>query len=166
MAQGSLFHIKFKSRLQSIGAQGIFLFQFFVCPPHSRGLPFLYMAIWITLHPSTWTTTDLYLDACPIRTSLEVVKCAISCEMFRGHSAINSASWVGAMHWMQRWWVFYLDISLLFCLHISTSFLGILSFGPSGLLKAFKVMLTLWTPQAISFFDFTSRALIYVLDQN
>ena len=56
-------------------------------------------------------------------------------------------------------------ISLL-CLHVSTSFLRILSFGPNGLLKAFQGMLTLRAPRMIGFFGFTFQALIYALDQN
>ena len=40
----------------------------------------------------------------------------------------------------------YLDISPLLCLHVSTAFLSILSFGPSGLLNASQGTLALWTP--------------------
>ena len=49
--------------------------------------------------------------------------------LFRGHSTINAANWVGVVHWMRRWWVLYLVISLILCLHVSTVFLDILSFG-------------------------------------
>ena len=84
----------------------------------------------------------------------------------RGNSTINTGSWLGAMHLMQRWWVLYLDTSLLLCFHVSTSFLDILSYGLCGLLEAFQGTLTLQASQAIDFFGFTSRVHIYVLGQN
>ena len=67
---------------------------------------------------------------------------------------------------MQRWWVLYLDISLLLYLHVSTSFLGTLSFGPSGLLKAFRGMFTLQAPWTVGFFGFNTWALINILGQD
>ena len=83
-----------------------------------------------------------------------------------GYFIINAASWVIAIHWMRRWWVLYLDISLLLYLHISTSFLDILSFGPSGLLKASRATFALCAPRAICFFDFNTQTLINILDQD
>ena len=38
--------------------------------------------------------------------------------LFRSHSFINAASWVGTMHWMRRWWVLgYFPSSLFTCLY-------------------------------------------------
>ena len=33
--------------------------------------------------------------------------------LLRGHSVINTANWVVVVHWMQRWWVLYLETSPL-----------------------------------------------------
>ena len=58
----------------------------------------------------------------------------------------------------------YLDISHLHCLHVSTTFLSILSFVPSGLLNASQGTLALWTPRVVGLFNPYSWAL-YVLGQ-
>ena len=64
---------------------------------------------------------------------------------------------------MQRWWVLYVDIFLLLYLYISTSFIGILSFGPGGLSKAFRGV---FAPRVVSFFSFNTWTLINILGQN
>ena len=79
---------------------------------------------------------------------------------------LNAISWVGAVHWMWKWWIFCPDISLLLYLYISTSFIGILSFGLSGLSKAFRGVFALRAPRVVSFFNFNTWTLINILDQN
>ena len=64
---------------------------------------------------------------------------------------------------MQRWWVLYVDIFLLLYLYISTSFIGILSFGPGGLSKAFRGV---FAPRVVNFFSFNTWTLINILGQN
>ena len=86
--------------------------------------------------------------------------------LFKGHSSINAANWVGVVHWIRMWWLLYLDISLLLCLHIYTIFFSILSSGARGLLDTSQKTLALWAPQEVDNFVFPPRILIHVLGQN
>ena len=41
-----------------------------------------------------------------------MVKCVVRL-LFMDYSFINAVSWVSTLHWMQKWWLLYLDISFL-----------------------------------------------------
>ena len=56
-----------------------------------------------------------------------------------GHSIINMASWVGAVHWMRRWLILYLGIVFLLYMLVSFFFFfGILSLVLGGSNKTFQ----------------------------
>ena len=75
----SAYHIPF-SVTKFLITLYISLSPFFFLIPAFGGIHFSYITTWIASQSSTWTVTNLHLDACPIRALLEVVEYAASCE--------------------------------------------------------------------------------------
>ena len=108
---------------------------------------------------------DLPLDACPIKALLEVVECAVSYE-------VTIQGVIPSLMWPVKFvqciecrgndyftWIF----PFFLYLHVSTVFLGILSFGTSGLLNASRGRLAHRAPREVDLFVFPSWILICVL---
>ena len=166
LVRGSLVHIMFKFRLQSNDTQNIFLFQVFR-PPIFRCSLSLYSylncipALQIYSHQiySHWSFFGCLSHQGFVRSGRICYKLwgyssRVILPLMRPAELVQYIECRGDGYFT---WIFPF---LFACM----SFLGILSFDPSGLLKALWGMLTLWAPRAVSLFSFNFRALIYVLD--
>ena len=133
------------------------------CPPISVG-SFPYIVPSVTSQPFTCTIQGNHLDACPIRTLLEVVERAVSCEVTVQISFPHKCgqfNWCSALN--VEVVVTFLDISYFHCLHDSIVFLEALLPGVGSYLKYSQGVFAPWDPRSVDRFTlspWTSYSLV------